>query len=196
MAEDMHMIQGALLALLALEEDIAVVEAVSSGSEILPAVLRHRPEVAVLDIELPGMDGLTAAALIHDQIPSTRCLMLTSLARPGNLRRAMYANVSGFLLKDAPPAQLADAIRRVAAGQRVIDPQLAMAAWDMAANPLTSRELEVLQMAAEGAEAAEIADQLYLSVGTVRNYLTTSVTKLNARNRVDAIRLARESGWL
>ena len=196
LAEDMHMVRGALVALLDLEPDIDVVADVSTGEAILPAVLEHRPEVAVIDIDLPGIDGLTAAALVREQSPGCRVLILTSLGRPGNLRRALDAQVSGFLLKDAPPDRLAEAIRAVAAGQRVIDPQLALAAWDAGENPLTSREIEVLRMAAGGAEALEIADRLFLTVGTVRNYLTTAVVKVRGRNRVDAIRIAQEAGWL
>jgi two-component system response regulator DesR len=196
LAEDMNMVRGALLALLQMESDIEVVAEVASGDHILPEALKHRPDVAVLDIDLPGINGLTAAGLLHEQLPACRCLMLTSLGRPGNLRRAMAAHVAGFILKDAPPDQLADAIRGVAAGRRVIDPQLALAAWDSADSPLTDREVEVLRLTANGAEPAEIAARLFLSPGTVRNYLTTAVTKLNARNRIDAIRIAREAGWL
>lgn len=196
LAEDMHMVRGALVALLGLESDIEVVEDVDSGPAIVPAVLRWRPDVAVIDIDLPGMDGLTAAGLVREQMPSCRTLMLTSLGRPGTLRRALDARVSGFILKDAPPPQLADAIRRVAAGDRVIDPQLALAAWDARENPLTQREIEVLRHAAQGADAMEIAARLSLSAGTVRNYLTTIVTKVDARNRLDAIRIAQESGWV
>jgi two-component system response regulator DesR len=195
LAEDMHMIRGALVALLAFEQDIEVAAEVDNGDDILPSVLEHQPDVAVLDIDLPGMDGLTAAVLIHERLPRCRTLILTSLGRPGNLRRALDAHVSGFIVKDAPPTKLADAIRRVAAGERVIDRQLAFAAWETKTNPLTRRESEVLRMTAEGAEAAEIASRLFLSVGTVRNYLTTIVTKLGARNRVDAIRIARDQGW-
>ncbi|MGW6913944.1 response regulator transcription factor [Kitasatospora sp. NPDC054939] len=196
LAEDMHMIRGALVALLGFEIDIDVAAEVDNGDDVLPAVLKHRPDVAVLDIDMPGTDGLTAARLIHEKLPSCRTLILTSLGRPGNLRRALEAHVSGFILKDAPPARLADAIRRVAVGERVIDRQLAFAAWDTASNPLTARETEVLRLAAEGAEAGEIAARLYLSVGTVRNYLTTIVTKLGGRNRVDAVRIARDQGWI
>lgn len=195
LAEDMHMIRGALVALLGFEPDIDVAAEVDNGDDILPAVLEHKPDVAVLDIDLPGMDGLTAADVIHQKLPGCRTLILTSLGRPGNLRRALDNHVSGFIVKDAPPTKLADAIRRVAAGERVIDRQLAFAAWETKTNPLTRRESEVLRMTAEGAQASEIASRLYLSVGTVRNYLTTIVTKLGARNRVDAIRIARDQGW-
>ncbi|WP_037859029.1 response regulator transcription factor [Streptomyces sp. NRRL S-340] len=196
LAEDMHMVRGALVALLDLEEDLTVVSELERGDEILSAAREHRPDVAIIDIDLPGLDGLSAAELLHERLPECRALILTSLGRPGTLRRAMSAHVAGFLLKDAPPSELAHAVRRVAAGQRVVDPQLALAAWGGAESPLTTRETEVLQLAAQGTEPQEIAAHLRLSVGTVRNYLTTTVTKLNARNRVDAIRIARESGWL
>lgn len=190
------MVRGALVALLELEPDIDVVAEVASGDDILPTALQHQPDVAVIDIDLPGIDGLTAASVLHEQLPSCRTLILTSLGRPGTLRRALSAKVGGFILKDAPSRDLAEAIRRVAAGQRVVDSNLALAAWDSAECPLTAREIDVLRLAADGAEAPEIAARLFLSTGTVRNYLSTIATKLNARNRVDAIRIATESGWL
>jgi two-component system response regulator DesR len=196
LAEDMHMVRGALVALLNLEPDIEVVAEVASGDDILPTVRRCVPEVAVIDIDLPGMDGLTAAAEIHDKVPDCRTLIVTSLGRPGTLRRALSARVAGFILKDAPAEKLANSIRDVAAGRRVVDADLALTAWEDTECPLTSREIEVLRMAASGADAVDIAARLFLSAGTVRNYLTTIVTKLNARNRVDAIRLAEEAGWL
>lgn len=196
LAEDMHMVRGALVALLNLEPDIVVVAEVASGDEIIPAARKFQPDVAVIDIDLPGMDGLTAAGQLREKMPECRTLILTSLGRPGTLRRALSARVGGFLLKDAPAAELADAIRGVAAGRRVVDGQLALAAWDSAECPLTMREVEVLRLAADGADAVEIAARLFLSAGTVRNYLTTIVSKLNARNRVDAIRVAREAGWV
>lgn len=196
LAEDMHMVRGALVALLNLEDDLKVIAELERGDQILSAAREYRPDVAIIDIDLPGMDGLSAAKLLHERMPDCRALILTSLGRPGTLRRAMSAHVAGFLLKDAPPSDLAQAVRKVVAGQRVIDPQLALAAWGGTESPLTSREAEVLQLAAQGSEPQEISAQLRLSVGTVRNYLTTTVTKLNARNRVDAIRIARESGWL
>jgi two-component system response regulator DesR len=195
LAEDMHMVRGALVALLTLEPDIEVVAEVASGDEILPTARRVRPDVAVIDIDLPGMDGLTAAGELHEKLPECRTLILTSLGRPGTLRRALSARVGGFMLKDAPAGELADAIRGVAVGRRVVDSQLALAAWDSADCPLTAREVEVLRLASEGEDAVEIAARLYLSAGTVRNYLTTIVSKLNARNRVDAIRLAKNAGW-
>ncbi len=196
LAEDMHMVRGALVALLDLEDDFEVVCELERGDEVLAAAQERQPDVAIIDIDLPGLDGLTAASLLHEQMPQCRTLILTSLGRPGTLRRALAARVSGYLLKDAPPKELAAAVRRVAAGHRAVDPQLALAAWGGTESPLTERETEVLRLAAEGAEAPEIASLLHLSTGTVRNYLTTIVTKMNARNRVDAIRIARESGWL
>ncbi|GGN19418.1 DNA-binding response regulator [Lentzea pudingi] len=196
LAEDMHMVRGALIALLNLEPDIEVVAEVSSGDKIVPAARQHTPDVCVIDIDLPILDGLSAASTIRETMPQVRTLMLTSLGRPGTLRRALAARVDGFLLKDAPPTELADAIRRVAAGERVVDSQLALAAWDRGECPLTDRELEVLRLAANGADAPDIAVALSLSVGTVRNYMTTIMTKLNGRNRVDTIRIADEAGWL
>jgi two-component system response regulator DesR len=184
------------VALLELERDLCVVASVESGDAILPEALKCRPDVAIIDIDLPRVDGLTAAAMLHKKLPSCRTLILTSLGRPGTLRRALSAHVSGFLLKDAPPERLADAVRGVAAGRRVIDSELALAAWDSGENPLSQREIEVLRLASKGAEATEIAADLHLSIGTVRNYLTTIVTKLNGRNRVDAIRIAEEAGWI
>ena len=195
-AEDVHMVRGALVALLRMESDIEVVAEVAGGNDIMPTAKTTQPDVAVIDIDLPGKDGLTAAAELHEQLPTCRTLILTSLGRPGTLRRALAAKVGGFLLKDAPPDKLASAIRDVSVGRRVVDSDLALAAWDTADCPLTGREIEVLRMAADGANAVDIAARLYLSAGTVRNYLTTAVTKLNARNRVDAIRIAKESGWL
>jgi len=196
LAEDVHMIRGALVALLELESDIEVVASVERGDMIVPTALSSKPDVAVIDVDLPGIDGLTAAAELHAKLPSCRTLILTSLARPGTLRRALTTRVAGFIPKDAPPDRLADAIRRVAAGQRVIDPQLALTAWESQESPLSPREVEVLRLAARGADVAEIAGTLYLTNGTVRNYLSTIVTKLQARNRVDAIRIAEQAGWI
>ncbi|MEV5721020.1 response regulator transcription factor [Amycolatopsis mediterranei] len=195
-AEDMHIVRGALVALLRLEPDIEVVAEVASGPEILPMARARQAQVAIIDIDLPGMDGLTAAGELHEQLPGCRTLILTSLGRPGTLRRALDAKVGGFLLKDAPPDKLASAVRGVLAGRRMVDGDLALAAWDTVDCPLTARELDVLRMVAQGYGTVEVAARLYLSAGTVRNYLTTVVAKLNARNRVDAIRIAEESGWL
>ncbi|MFF7655096.1 DNA-binding response regulator [Streptomyces sp. NPDC007983] len=196
LAEDMNMVRGALVALLNLEDDLEVVCEVERGDQIIDAAVRHVPDVAIIDIDLPGLDGLTAAERLRKQLPECHTLILTSLGRPGALRKALAAHVSGFLVKDAPPEELAAAVRNVAAGQRVFDSQLALSAWNSADNPLTTRETEVLRLAADGLEPVEIARHLQLSLGTVRNYLTTTVTKLNARNRVDAIKIARAADWL
>ncbi|WP_214413970.1 response regulator transcription factor [Sphaerisporangium fuscum] len=196
LAEDMRILREALAGLLSLEDDIEVVAQVEAGDAILATALETRPDVAVIDIELPGMDGLTAAARLHERLPECRTLILTGVGRPGTLRRALAAHVAGFMVKDAGPAELAGAIRTVAAGGRVVDPQLAFAALDVQGSPLTERETEVLRLTAAGAEPTEIAAQVKLSYGTVRNYLASAVTKLNARNRVDAIRIATEAGWL
>jgi two-component system response regulator DesR len=196
LAEDMHMVRGALVALLDLEPDITVVAQVAAGDEIVPTALAHDPDVAVIDVELPGVDGLTATAELRRRLPRCQVLIVTSFSRPGSVRRAFAARASGFLVKDAPPDRLADAIRRVAAGERVVDPALAVAALETAESPLRPRELEVLRRFADGEDVADIAGALFLSVGTVRNYLTGIVTTLNARNRLHAVRIAQESGWL
>ncbi len=196
LAEDVAMVRGALVALIELQPDMKVVAAIDRGDYIVSRALALHPDVAIIDIDLPGLDGLTAAAQLHAELPSCPTLILTNLGRAGNLRRALAAHVSGFLLKDAPPEHLAWAIRNVVAGRRVIDPHLAMSTWEGIENPLSAREHEVLRIAAGGAEPAEIAAVLHLSVGTVRNYLTNIVIKMNARNRVDAIRAAHEAGWL
>lgn len=195
LAEDMHMVRGALVALLDLEADIEVVAELASGDEILPAVHQLRPDVAIIDIDLPGKDGLTAAIEIHASLPSCRTLILTSLGRPGTVRRALDARVNGFMLKDAPADRLANAVRQVSIGRRVVDSELALVAWDTEECPLSAREIDILRLAADGRDAKDIAASLFLSVGTVRNYLTSVVTKLNARTRVDAIRIAKEAGW-
>ncbi|MEU4546646.1 response regulator transcription factor [Nonomuraea dietziae] len=195
-AEDVRMLREALVALLGFEEGIEVVAEVDSGDAIVRAALEHRPDVAVLDIELPALDGLSAAARLHERLPECRVLILTGLGRPGNLRRGVEAHVSGFMLKDARPQDLVQAIRTVAAGGLVIDQQLAYAALDVPGNPLTEREAEVLRLTGEGATPRDIARDLHLSYGTVRNYLASAVTKLNARTRMDAVRIATEAGWL
>jgi two-component system response regulator DesR len=195
-AEDMHMIRGALVALLSLEHDIEVVAELDRGDTIVETALRARPDVAVIDIDLPGLDGLSAADLLRDQLPECRVVVLTGLSQPGNLLRALKVHVRGFLLKDAPAARLADAVRRVAAGQRVLDPELVAAAVETGPSPLTEREAEVLRTAEEGLTTEEIAARLHLSPATVRNYLSNAIAKTNARNRLDAIRIARDAGWL
>jgi two-component system response regulator DesR len=196
LAEDQAMVRGALAALLRLEGDIEIVAEVARGDEVVPAALAAQPDVALLDIEMPGASGLDAAAELHERLPACRILMLTTFGRPGYLRRAMESGVVGFLVKDAPAAQLATAIRRAMAGERIVDPTLAMAALSEGGNPLTEREREVLGVAARGASIAEIADALALSEGTVRNYLSVAIQKLGAHNRVEAARVAEEKGWL
>ncbi|MEU7834228.1 response regulator transcription factor [Nonomuraea sp. NPDC049129] len=195
-AEDMHILREALVELLSLEDDITVVAGVASGLEIVSAALEHRPDVAVIDIDLPGLDGISAAAELRGGLPGCRVLILTALAKPGVLRRALGAQVAGFVQKDIRPAELAAAIRTVAAGGRVVDPALALVALEAPESPLSQRETEVLRLSASGAQPAEIAERLFLTYGTIRNYLTSAVTKLGARNRVDAIRIATESGWI
>ncbi|MCE7082362.1 DNA-binding response regulator [Streptomyces sp. ST2-7A] len=196
LAEDMLMLRRALVSLFELETGIEVVAETDNGDQVLPLALEHRPDVAVLDIDMPGIDGITAARQLYEELPECRTVILTTLGRPGNLRRALNAGVSGFLIKDTDPDRLAAAIREVAAGGKVVDPGLALAALQVGDSPLSSRETEVLRLAAQGEEAQEIARALFLSPGTVRNYLTTVVTKLSARNRMDAVRIARDSGWL
>ena len=195
-AEDQAMVRGALAALLTLEGDIEIVAQVARGDEVVAAAQSAHPDVALLDIEMPGMDGLDAAAALRDQVPGCRVLILTTFGRPGYLKRAMESGVVGFLLKDAPAAELAAAIRRIVAGERVVDPKLALAALSEGNNPLTEREREVLAAAASGASIAEIAAKLSLSEGTTRNYLSVAIQKLHAANRVEAARIAESKGWL
>jgi two-component system, NarL family, response regulator DesR len=196
LAEDQAMVRGALAALLALEGDIEIVAEVGRGDQVVTVALATKPDVALLDIEMPGCDGITAAAALHSKLPSCRVLILTTFGRPGYLRKAMESGVVGFLLKDAPSAQLATAIRRAVAGERVVDPTLAMAALSEGNNPLTEREREVLAAATDGASISEIAASLFLSEGTVRNYLSVAIQKLGAHNRVEAAHIAEEKGWL
>lgn len=196
LAEDQGMMRGALALLLGMEEDIEVVAQVSSGDEVVPAALAARPDVALLDIEMPGRSGLDVAAELRDRLPSCRVLILTTFGRPGYLRRAMEAGARGFLVKDGPVEELAGAIRRVLRGELVVDPELAAAALSAGPNPLTEREREVLAAAADGATVADIAARLHLSESTVRNYLSLSIGKTGTRNRIEAARVARHNGWL
>ena len=196
LAEDQELVRGAMAALLALEADIEVVAEVGRGDQVLGAAREARPDVAVLDIEMPGSDGIAAAAALRREVPGCRVLMVTTFGRPGYLRRAMASGASGFMLKDAPAKELAVAIRRTAAGERVLDPQLAAQALSEGDSPLSQREAEVLLCAADGASIAEVARRLFLSEGTVRNHLSSAIQKLDARNRMEAIRLAEEKGWL
>jgi two-component system response regulator DesR len=195
-ADDQELIRGAFVALLALEEDFEVVATVGRGDEVVDAAKARSPDVALLDIEMPGIDGLAAAAALRREVPDCRALILTTFGRPGYLQRAMESGAQGFVVKDAPPEQLADAIRRVAAGQRVVDPALAAETLAGGASPLTARERDVLIAARPGARVAEIAARLFLSEGTVRNYLSTAMGKVGAHNRAEAVRVADERGWL
>jgi two-component system response regulator DesR len=195
-AEDMHLIRGALVALLSRERDMEVVAELDRGDEVLEAAIRTRPDVAVLDIDLPGMDGLSAAEALNGQLPSCQILVLTGLSQPGHLLRALKVHVRGFILKDAPASMLAQGVRRVAAGERVIDPELLAGALETGESPLTPRETDVLRAAEEGISTDEIARSLALSSTTVRNYLSNAITKIGGRNRIDAIRIARDAGWL
>jgi two-component system, NarL family, response regulator DesR len=195
-AEDQAMVRGALVSLLSLELDIEVVAEVERGDEVLAAAERTRPDVALLDIEMPGQDGISAGAALVRALPETRVLILTTFGRPGYLRRALEQGASGFLLKDAPARELAAAVRAVHAGLRAVDPALAAEAIADGTSPLTPREEEVLAAAAFHGTAAEIAAALHLSEGTVRNYLSAAMRKLGARNRREAVDVATEKGWL
>jgi two-component system, NarL family, response regulator DesR len=194
--EDQAMVRGALAALLQLEGDIAVAAQVSRGDQVVDVALACHPDVALLDIELPGIDGLTAAAALRASLPACKVIMLTTFGRVGYLRRAMEAGAVGFLLKDAPASELATAIRRVVAGERVVDPALALSALSEGESPLTSREREILSAAADGTSLADIAGMLGLTEGTVRNHLSVVIHKLGVRNRIEAARLAQRKGWL
>jgi two-component system response regulator DesR len=195
LAEDQTLVLGALAALLGLERDIEVVATAPDGDAALRLVREHAPDVLVTDIEMPGLTGIELAAAAKRDVPKTRVIIVTTFARPGYLRRALDAGVSGYLLKDAPARELAEAIRRVHAGLRVIEPTLAVDAWTER-DPLSDRERAVLKLAGEGSSSHDIADKLGLTDGTVRNYLSEAIGKLGAANRVDAARIARERGWL
>ncbi|MFG1806336.1 response regulator [Streptomyces sp. NPDC049040] len=196
LAEDQGMMRGALALLLDLEDDMEVVAQVAAGDRIVEEALAARPDVALLDIELPGRSGLDAAAELRRRLPECQVLILTTFGRPGYLRRAMEAGAAGFLVKDGPVEELAGAIRRVLRGERVIDPALAAAALSAGPSPLTPREQDVLNAAADGATVADIAGRLFLSESTVRNYLSAAIGKTGTRNRMEAVRTARQNGWL
>ncbi|MDX2706148.1 response regulator transcription factor [Streptomyces sp. PA03-6a] len=197
LAEDQSMVREALAALLGLEEDIEVVAQVARGEDVVGAARDAGAQVALLDIEMPGaMTGLDAAAVVRAELPGVRVVIVTTFGRPGYLRRAMEAGADAFLVKDAPAGQLAEAVRRVLRGEKVIDPALAAAALSEGADPLTPRERDVLRAAADGSLNADIARRLHLSEGTVRNYLSTAIQKTAARNRAEAVRIALERGWL
>jgi two-component system response regulator DesR len=196
LGEDQVMVREALAALLSMERDIEVVSQVSRGDEVAAAAVATRPDIALLDIEMPGQDGIAAAAALARELPGCRTLILTTFGRPGYLRRAMDAGVRGFLVKDAPAAELANALRRVMAGERIVDPGLALAALAGGANPLTPREREVLLASRDQPTVADIAAALHLSPGTVRNHLSAAMVKVGAQNRAEALRRTEEMGWL
>jgi two-component system, NarL family, response regulator DesR len=196
LAEDQSMVRGALATLLNLEDDIEVVGEAANGDEALAVAAATRPDVALLDIEMPGTDGIAAAAALRTTLPDCRVVILTTFGRPGYLRRAMEAGASAFLVKDSPAQELAAAVRRVLAGERVIDPALAAAALSAGPNPLSPRERDVLSAAADGSTIGDVAVRLHLSEGTVRNYLSSAIRKTAARNRIEAVRAAQRQGWL
>lgn len=195
-ADDQALVRGALAALLGLEPDLEVVAEVGRGDEVVSAVAVHRPDVAMLDVDMPGLDGISAAAALRESAPQCRVLMVTTFGRPGYLRRAMQAGAAGFVVKDTPARQLADAVRRVAAGLRVVDAALAAESLTAGESPLTERETDVLRAAAGGGTIANIARELFLSEGTVRNYLSSAIGKTGASTRAEAARIAEENGWL
>jgi two-component system response regulator DesR len=195
-ADDQALIRGAFASLINLEPDMTVVAQVGRGDEVLPAALAHRPGVALLDVQMPGMDGLAAAAVLAEQVPACRVVILTTFGRPGYLRRAMEAHAAGFMVKDAPPETLLDAIRRVHQGLRVVDPDLAAESLALGESPLTGRERDVLLATADGGTVSQIAGRLFLSEGTVRNHLSSVIGKTGAATRADALRIATERGWI
>ena len=196
LADDQALVRGALAALLALEPDLEVVAEVGSDDAVVEAVRQHRPDVALLDVEMPGLDGISAAAEVRQQFPDVRVLIVTTFGRPGFLRRALQAGASGFVVKDTPAAELADAVRRVHAGLRVVDPALATDSLVAGESPLTQRETDVLRAARDGSSVAAIAQKLFLSEGTVRNHLSAAIGKTGASNRAEAVITAEGNGWL
>ena len=195
-ADDQALVRGALAALLDLEPDLEVVAQVGRGDEVVEAARTSKPDVALLDVEMPGLDGIEAAAALRSAVPGVRVLMVTTFGRPGYLRRAMEAGAAGFVVKDTPAAQLADAVRRVSQGLRVVDPSLAAETLAAGTSPLTARESDVLRAAREGGTVADIARELHLSEGTVRNHLSAAIGKTGARTRAEAVRIANDNGWL
>jgi two-component system response regulator DesR len=196
LADDQALVRGALAALLDLEPDLTVVAQVSSGDEVVPTARRVNPDVALLDVQMPGLDGLAAAGALHREMPAVRIIICTTFGRPGYLSRAMAAGAAGFVVKDAPPEQLVEAVRRVHSGLRVVDPALAAESLATGPSPLTAREHEVLVAAAAGRGVAELAGTLHLSEGTIRNHLSSAIGKTGARTSVAAARIAEERGWL
>ncbi|MGO1312142.1 response regulator transcription factor [Brevibacterium aurantiacum] len=195
-ADDQTMVREALAALLGMEPDFEVIAQCARGDEVLPAVRHRSPEVALLDVNMPGLDGLEVAALLAEEFPQVRVVIVTTYGRPGWVKRALDAGVSGFMVKDAPVDRLAEGIRRVMAGLQVIDPELVVESTVHGRSPLTERETEVLRAAADGGSVGEIASALFISSGTVRNRLSAGIGKTAARNRADAVRIARDNGWL
>jgi two-component system response regulator DesR len=196
LADDQALVRGALATLLGLEPDMEVVAEVGRGDEVVEAARRTSPDVALIDVEMPGLDGIAATAALHEALPTVRVLIVTTFGRPGYLRRALQAGASGFVVKDTPARQLAEAVRRVGAGLRVVDPALAADSLSGGESPLTARETEVLLAARDGGSVADIARHVSLSEGTVRNHLSSAIGKTMARNRADAVRIADEFGWL
>ncbi len=196
LADDQALVRGALAALLDLEPDLQVVAEVGRGDEVVPAATEHRADVALLDVEMPGLDGIAATAALRRALPSCRVLIVTTFGRPGYLRRALEVGASGFVVKDTPARQLADAVRRVHSGLRAVDPALAEESLVSGASPLSAREAEVLRAARDGGTVADLARVLHLAEGTVRNHLSAAIGKTGARTRAEAVRLAEESGWL
>ncbi|MBV6758831.1 response regulator transcription factor [Rhodococcus opacus] len=196
LADDQALVRGALAALLDLEPDLTVVAEVGRGDEVVAAAREHSPDVALLDVEMPGLDGIAAAAALRAEVPQTRVLIVTTFGRPGYLRKALQAGASGFVVKDTPARQLADAVRRVHAGLRVVDPTLAADSLVSGESPLTDRETDVLRAARDGAPVASIAAALFLSAGTVRNHLSSAIGKTGASTRAEAVRAAESHGWL
>jgi two-component system response regulator DesR len=196
LADDQHLVRGALAALLALEPDMEIVGEVGRGDEVVDRVLANPPDVLLLDVEMPGMDGLAVAAVLAKQAPAVRVLIVTTFGRPGFLRRAMDSGALGFVVKDTPADQLADAVRRVSRGERVVDPELAVQTLAAGASPLSGRERDVLLASRDAATVGDIARLLHLSEGTVRNYLSGAISKAGGRNRMEALRIADQQGWL
>ena len=196
LADDQALVRGALAALLDLEPDLEVVAEVGSGDEVVPAATRDAPDVALLDVEMPGLDGIEATRAVKQAVPALRVLIVTTFGRPGYLRRALQAGADGFVVKDTPARELADAVRRIHAGLRVVDPLLAADSLVAGESPLTSRETEVLRAARDGASVATVAGRLFLSQGTVRNHLSAAIGKTGSGNRAEAVRVAEENGWL
>ncbi len=196
LADDQALVRGALAALLSMESDLEVVAEVGRGDEVVDAAREHRPDVALLDVEMPGLDGIAATAALREALPGVRVLIVTTFGRPGYVRRGLQAGAGGFVVKDTPARELAEAVRRVHSGLRVIDPTLATDSMIAGESPLTARESDVLREALRGGSIADLAGSLYLSEGTVRNHLSSAIGKTGARNRAEAAQIAQSNGWL